>query len=512
MLEHKILCLFVHYNANQRLDNYVLIYLKYLKKLNIDIVFISNSLIPQQHKDTLLQEVNCSIHERENKGGDFGAWSWAINQQLIPANTDYLLLANDSVLGPLNDLSVIIETMSAKKNIDFWGITDSLQGDWHIQSYFICFSQKVFSGVLFKEFFRQNFDSLDKKKIIRLGEIQLSQMLITNGFAGEAYIGYKNFLVAANGEKHNPTHFFWSELIRDFNYPFLKKDLIEKNPEHFLNLLDLFEFIDTNTSYPVGLLIELFTKNRIKKDKRKDVILKPLVICHMFFYDMALLFIDQLIILLDYNASFVFNISAQLQANKPFLKILRTIFPGCIIINSPNQGRDIGGKFAGLDMVLRLNLPSDITLIIHDKKSLHLGNGEVWRDELFKIIDAEYLPAVFEKFENKKEIGIISTVNFIQDEYLVHSDTFDCTSNAQIKIIMNKYDIHTKDYKFVAGNIFWIRSELLKKFFETRSLFEIRSELEKGNALDFGNGTFIHSWERIMSWIATSQGYKIYGV
>ena len=221
---------------------------------------------------------------------------------------------------------------------------------------------------------------------------------------------------------------------------------------------------------------------------------------------------ERLLVLRSYNAFFVFNISSVLRANEYYIKILQVSFPGCVIINAPNQGRDIGGKLFALDVALRLSIESDITLFIHDKKSLHLGHGSIWRDELFRIIEKDYLPQVFQKFEQDGKIGIVGAQKFVQNEFIPATRKFSCTSNQQIHTIISKYNIRPTSYEFIAGNIFWIKTGLLKEFFKSRPLLQIRSELEKGNALDFGTGTFIHSWERVMSWIASEQGHGIYGL
>ncbi len=162
--------------------------------------------------------------------------------------------------------------------------------------------------------------------------------------------------------------------------------------------------------------------------------------------------------------------------------------------------------------MLELNITSDYTLIIHDKNSPHLEEGYAWRDELFRIVDPKYMKKIFEVFEKEQEIGIVSSLQYIQNEHIKSSDSFACNCSGQIIEHLKKYNVQTSNYDFVAGNIFWIRTGLLKSFFKNRNILQIRADLEPGNALDFNNGTYIHSWERIMSWIATSQGYKIYGI
>jgi lipopolysaccharide biosynthesis protein len=487
-------------------SGYVYYYLESLRAAGFEILFISNSPVKTEFRERLLAIPGCLVHERENKGADFGAWKWAIQQKLIPSEATNILLTNDSIFGPLFDLTTIVNQMNAK-NVDFWGLTDTFQVEWHIQSYFLHLSRKVFSSEAFQKIFRQDFDKLDRNEIITKGEIRLSQVLKEAGFRSEVFVVIDNF----PDKKKNPTHYHWKELIERFKFPFVKKDLLTKNPEQFHNVMNVFQVIEEHSTYDINLIMDVFT-GRIENESVKSTNLRPLILCHIFFPDLAFEFIGQLMALIPYQPVFIFNLSATLSDNKYFRSILRKTFPGCIIVNSPNKGRDIGGKLFALNLSIQLGIESDVILVIHDKKSQHLGNGELWRDELFRVIEKKYLPTVFDVFKNKPDVGIVCSGRFIQNEYNSDKRTFYCTSNKQIKSLLEKYAISSKDYDFVAGNIFWIRTKIVLEFFKNRPLFDIRGELETGNALDFGNGTFIHSWERIMSWIATSQEYQLYGI
>lgn len=218
----------------------------------------------------------------------------------------------------------------------------------------------------------------------------------------------------------------------------------------------------------------------------------------------------KLMLIADANTRFFINIQGDSKEHRALYKNVRNNLNNAYVLTTPNKGRDIGAKLMLMDLLFRLDFPSDYTLIIHDKKSPHLENGDYWREELFKIIDPKYISQVFETFE-KERAGIVGSVKYIQNEYDA-SGTFACNCNDKIKELLKKYNIQTSNYDFVAGNIFWIRTDLLKSFFIERPILQIRSDLESGNALDFSNGTYIHSWERLMSWIATSQGYSIYGI
>lgn len=508
----KTKCLFAHFNPQNSVEDYVFILLKSLLQLEIEVVFISNSALSFEKKAQLTELLRENVFERENKGGDFGAWSWFLSQHKISEEFEWLLLTNDSVLGPIKELAPIYKKMVTKPGVDFWGLTDSLQVSWHIQSYFICFSKKVYTSKTFRNVFDQNFNILGKKQIIDNGEIMLSQALIKDGFSGEPCIRYENFLEKARGEFHNPTHFFWSDLILLYDFPFLKKDLITKNPENFHNLLDAFELVGKQTGYPIEQVVNVFAKERNQNRKGIEQSLRPLIVCHISYYDTALQFIDLLTDLIDYNSFFVFNISAKLQATGSFRKILKKIFKNCIIFSSANSRCDMIGKLAGLEIADKLHLQSDITLVIHDKKCRNFGNNEFFQKELFKITHRDYLPEITYVFTTESSAGIVASQKYIQNEYQKCNDDFRCTCSKQIKQIFSKYDIQTSDYSFVAGSIFWIRSALLKKFFQTRSLLIIKSELEKRNELNLEDSPYVSGWERIFSWIATSQGYKIYGI
>lgn len=240
--------------------------------------------------------------------------------------------------------------------------------------------------------------------------------------------------------------------------------------------------------------------------------MKKTIICHFFYPEISGKLLDKLARIDDAETVFLINIQGNSSEHKLLYAGVKEKLKNVKILQTPDKGRDIGAKLFLISLLLELKIESDYTLIIHDKKSPHLEYGTIWRDELTKIVTPRYMEKMFEAFVMDPEIGIVSSTKYIQNEYLENSDSFASISSDQIKILLRKYKIKLSNYDFVAGNIFWIRTELLKSFFKYRDIFQIRADLESGNALDFNAGTYTHSWERIMSWIATSQGYKIYGI
>lgn len=240
--------------------------------------------------------------------------------------------------------------------------------------------------------------------------------------------------------------------------------------------------------------------------------MKKSIICHFFYPEISEKLLERLVKIDDEETIFLINVQGNTDAHEVLIKNVTERLTNVKILKTSNKGRDIGAKLLLIDLLIELNIRSAYTLIIHDKKSPHLANAGFWREELFKVIEPGYYERLVKIFEEKPEVGILGASKFIQNEYLKNSNSFMCNSSQKIKELLKAYDINTVDYNFIAGNIFWIRTDLLYHFFEKRSIIKIRQQLEIGNVMDFAKGTYIHAWERIMSWIATSQGYTLYGI
>jgi len=509
----KSVCLFAHFSPKGSISAYVYTYLDALSDLNFDIVFISNSAVLEQDQIRLQKNPRISIKERENKGNDFGAWQWAVQNNLIPADTDQLLLTNDSNFGPITDLREIMDVMSAKPGLDFWGLTESYQGGQHLQSFFVLLSRKAFLSEAFKRVFSQDFNNFPKKSIIERGEIFLTTELAREGLTWEAFVPYPEldpdmdplFL-------HNPTHYYYHQLITRYKYPFVKKELVLQNPENLQGLPQLLEYIDLKTNYPVNdildALVDVYDRGTTPVNKSPHIS----AICHLYYPSSIYYFLSKLAALKNYPCTFIFNLSTTLFHDKYFLRVLKQAFPGSIILSSPSVGRDIGGKLLAINALIKLGINSDYTLIVHDKLSPHTPTGKDWRDKLFRVFEEKGLPKLFQTFEQDTATGVIVSKEFVKNEYDPDNASFNCTSKENLLHYIKAFNMHLTNYNFAAGTIFWIKTGILTKFFTANAPLDIREGLERGNALDFTSGTNIHAWERVFSLMANAEGYKITGI
>lgn len=255
-------CLFAHYDRDNKVDPYVLYYLKELKQLTSAIIFVSTSNLPPPEIKKLDDLVD-QIILKENKGYDFGSWAAGIS--LIELDKiDELLICNDSCYGPFNPLVSIFNKMESKP-ADFWGMTVNRQIYPHIQSYFVVFKKQVINHPEFKKFWTEIEHQPNKKDTIIFYEIGLTKKLADLGFkysaaiqaipklsifvAGEyiklimcqpvlAFFASKSapttklltfWLRLTRKIQINSTHNFWRVLLQN-GMPFVKIELLRDNP------------------------------------------------------------------------------------------------------------------------------------------------------------------------------------------------------------------------------------------------------------------------------------------
>lgn len=510
----KYTCFFAHYNSRQTINRSVQTYVMALDAIGVQIVFISNSKINSSGKNFLAGIPGVvKVIERENLGNDFGAWQEGIRNYQLKNDCTHVLFANDSVFGPIGDLAAMLQKM-ANETVDFWGVTDSYQHGWHLQSYFLCFAREVFDSDGFRSFFTTNFNALDKAAIISTGEIGLTSALIDSGFKPGCVVS--SVLLQGDSAKdkllaHNVTHYYWKELITKHSVPFLKKEVLLRNPEGLSNVGELLEFVDLQTNYNI-LDVEEYVIESCQTLYSSTSEQPVCVLCHLYYPHMVYDFLQRLSVLKSFNSRFIFNVATTLQGKHNFVRILQQAFPGSIILFSSDQGRDIGGKMVTIDAMIRNQISSEVCLVIHDKFSPHTELGMDWRNKLLQIIKPGIIEQVLQLFRAEKVVGLVGATDFLHNEFDRTTNTFTGNNNHFLHKLLEKYQIRLKDYTFLGGTIFWIRTSIVESFFNKYAPLDIRKELERGNVLDFERGSNVHSWERMFSFIVQSEGYKLKGI
>lgn len=285
---------FVHYDRQGVVHDFVLHYLRQLHDLGFAIVFTSNAPKLVEGQLGALRDLCALILRRDNVGYDFGAYKEGIAAIPDLAAVETLLLANDSVYGPLHHLASLLERMDAR-DADVWGASDSWEFSFHLQSYFLLFHRSALASPAFAAFWNQLRYVQSKTWIVRKYEVGLTRSLRRGGLRCRAAFPYRQaaaalieavvehniagdgldptrksfiqqvFRTINAGVPLNGTHFFWDYLIAQMDFPFLKRDLLQRNPAR-IPLLNYWErVVKQSTDYDTDLILrhlELSLKNR----------------------------------------------------------------------------------------------------------------------------------------------------------------------------------------------------------------------------------------------------------
>jgi 2-polyprenyl-3-methyl-5-hydroxy-6-metoxy-1,4-benzoquinol methylase len=196
-----------------------------------DTVFISTSASISESDLKKLAGYCIRIISRENRGYDFFSWKVGLEQYSHYHEHAGLLLANDSVYGPLFDFGDII-TRLENIDADIVGMTDSYRYYPHLQSYFLYCKNPVVLSKEFINFFDQVEALQLKNAVIRKYEVGFSKIM-GKQFRLAALYSLEDMLDQAVYLERpksgiDPTVRLWKSLITKFKFPFLKRSLLTK--------------------------------------------------------------------------------------------------------------------------------------------------------------------------------------------------------------------------------------------------------------------------------------------
>jgi len=222
-------CLFAQYDPRGRVQAHVLGYLANLRDCGFAVHVACSGMTALAAADRdALAAIGAVAYPRPNAGLDFGAWQFLMQAGCL-RGAGTVLLANDSVFGPFADLAPIVAEMQAR-GLDAWGMVESREGVWHLQSWFLCMRAGVLARPAVRRVFAQDFASMSKREIILHGELALGVAFEVEELA----CGAVHRARTAHGLRRlvpvNPMHFHWTSLLAGRRVPFIKVELLRDNP------------------------------------------------------------------------------------------------------------------------------------------------------------------------------------------------------------------------------------------------------------------------------------------
>jgi hypothetical protein len=262
--------LFTHFDRSGCLADHVVAYVRALHENGFSVVFISNAKRLPRAGLSALQPFCSAIIERRNVGYDFGAVREALDLFGLPRpETEQLLIANDSVYGPLASIKDMMARVDFN-TADLWGTTESWQFCYHLQSYFLLAGKRALNSPAWRKFWRGVRQVSSKQWVIARYEVGLTQQMLKAGLRCRPLWGYHELLsrtpraqppneadaaivdpieqmrikaiqrirsAAASGVPLNPTCELWRQLLLA-GCPFLKVELLRKNPTDVPDIAD----------------------------------------------------------------------------------------------------------------------------------------------------------------------------------------------------------------------------------------------------------------------------------
>ncbi|MBW8268567.1 hypothetical protein [Caldovatus aquaticus] len=257
--------LFVHFSPDGRVSSMVRRQLETYDRLGFETVFISNApAVVECDWQAARARVALAVHRR-NFGLDFGAWKDVAPLALARwPQAEELLLVNDSVLGPIRPLDPVLAAMRTA-GPGLFGLLESVQGGPHLQSWFVLARGRALVADV-AAFLAALRLSVSKWLVVQRGELRLARAMRQRGHRVAAVYSYAALLERALSDPAerayliealpsleryaalpeaeavaalrarllarplNPAHHLWRVLYGPAGCPFVKTELVRRNP------------------------------------------------------------------------------------------------------------------------------------------------------------------------------------------------------------------------------------------------------------------------------------------
>lgn len=266
----KRICLFAGYDSKNIIHDYVVYYLKELSKV-ADVYYMADNEISEHEKAKIAPYVK-GAYGFNHKKYDFGSW-----QELIKiigwdkiSAYDELILANDSVFGPLYPIKELFDKIEKDTAWEVCGITeecyiDKLNNTYNInnfiQSYFVIIKKHIFIKDYIKQFFNDYTFYQSKAEVVLYGEKKLSKIFIEN-----------NVVIKKIVEKLYDAFKEWKSILKAGS-PFIKKSkFINKSySKHYETLYKYEDIIEKYNTYDINLIDNYLELNGINKNNFSNI-------------------------------------------------------------------------------------------------------------------------------------------------------------------------------------------------------------------------------------------------
>ena len=209
---------FAAYTQDGIVSDYVISYLKALKEIAPNIIYITDNPLKRTEIKKLspyVTHLEASRHGEYDWGSYKRGFNWLKENNYL-LQTNKLILANDSALLIAESLKPVLNAMP--KGTDLYGITANQDGTYHLQSYFLILGKDLFNHPLFDEYLNTVRAQKDGLTVAYRYEVPFTQFVTDLGYKTAAYIPYEQL-------KHlplNDKNCYPLTMLSKYHAPFLK--------------------------------------------------------------------------------------------------------------------------------------------------------------------------------------------------------------------------------------------------------------------------------------------------
>ena len=538
----KRVAIYTFFDKDGVVDEYVLYFLKILSTWTSRIVVVCNGNL-QSKGELAFKQLGCEVLYRENKG--FDAWGVKAGLDHIGFEElgmyDELLVANNTLFGPICDLTPMFETMSAR-SVDFWGIAshagmkdfDPFQCNpygyipEHIQSFFYGVRGNLIRSDEFREFWTRLPELSDYNAAVGLYETVMTQYFTDAGFVWSCYM---------NGDEYydmtdNPLIAMPVEAIRDWKSPFFKRRAFFQDYDYLTSFTGqqsasyLLQYLQEETDYPLDLIWENLIRTCHMSDLVRNLhlswifdrenqfyvsetsVLKAALFMHIYDHTMA----EELA---SYAASMpesadIYISTVSEEKKEAILMAFGHLKNHVEVRVLPNRGRDVSALLASFKDVV---MEYDVACVTHDKKTGYLKPQTVGEGFAYmgyeNILGSEiFVQQVLQAFQEDERLGLLYAPDPNHADFITHiglewGANFACTKDLaqELKLHIPLDEKHPPMAPF--GSSFWFRTKAMVPLFAKDWTYEDFPE-EPFNMTD---GSILHAIERIYPYVAQDAGY-----
>lgn len=272
----KRLGIYTTYDKEGNLAQYIIYALKEYRKVVDELVVVSNCKLSKTSREDL--EFVDAIYERDDTGYDVGAFADFLTNLYGWENVwkfEEVAFMNDSVFGPVYSLEPIIEKMSARKELDFWGLAHRAESDFdggeviypsHIQLYFYVVKSRMLHSDAFVDFWKNISDKItDFRSAIVNYEFAFTKYFEERGFKWDVAVRLPGYDTDNPRFNLSPYHYNMYELVKSGMYPFIKNkqftgDFVYAKYSDKSDIRKVFNYIRYQTDYDINMIWDVILK------------------------------------------------------------------------------------------------------------------------------------------------------------------------------------------------------------------------------------------------------------